>query len=101
RTGPSRAAPEPSALAPARVHAPQTQRLRHFPRESARNTTMNNLLATLPSRAAQLKQLKWVETGAALAALQTGGRIATRFVRRNPAVTAAAVAGAGLLYLAA
>src|SRR5690606_29774249 len=69
--------------------------------ESARNTTMNNLLATLPSRAAQLKQLKWVETGAALAALQTGGRIATRFVRRNPAVAAAAVAGAGLLYLAA
>ena len=62
---------------------------------------MNNLLATLPSRAAQLKQLKWVETGAALAALQTGGRIATRFVRRNPAVAAAAVAGAGLLYLAA
>ena len=59
---------------------------------------MNNLLATLPSRAAQLK---WVETGAALAALQTGGRIATRFVRRNPAVAVAAVAGTGVLLLLA
>ena len=59
---------------------------------------MNNLLATLPSRAAQLK---WVETGAALAALQTGGKIATRFVRRNPAVAVAAVAGTGLLLLLA
>lgn len=76
---------------------------------------MDNPLATLPERALQLagqigsgirdavpsRTLKWVETGAALAAIKTGGRVATRFVRRNPAITAAAVAGAGLLWLTA
>src|SRR3546814_18639244 len=61
-------------------------------------TPMNNLLANLPLRASSLK---WLETGAAVAAIQTGGKVATRFVRRNPAVAVAAVAGAGLLYLAA
>lgn len=45
--------------------------------------------------------IKWVETGAALGALKTGGRVATRFVRRNPLVAAAAAAGAGLLWYAA
>ncbi|WP_066093084.1 hypothetical protein [Xanthomonas massiliensis] len=40
----------------------------------------------------------WVKTGAALGAVKTGGKVATRFVRRNPAVAiAAAVAGAGLI----
>src|SRR5690606_8873656 len=47
------------------------------------------------------KAVKWVETGAALAALKTGSRVATRFVKRNPAIAVAAVAGAGLLWLAA
>ena len=47
------------------------------------------------------KAMQWVETGAAIAALKTGGRVATRFVKRNPAVAVAAVAGAGLLWLAA
>ncbi len=74
---------------------------------------MNNSLATLPERAMHLagqvgsgikdavpgKAMQWVETGAALAALRTGGRVATRLVRRNPAIAAAAVAGAGLLWL--
>ena len=45
--------------------------------------------------------IRWVETGAALAALKTGSRVATRFVRRNPVVLAAAAAGAGLLWYAA
>lgn len=45
--------------------------------------------------------IKWVETGAALGALRTGTRVATTFVRRNPAVAVAAAAGAGLLWYAA
>ena len=47
------------------------------------------------------KALNWVETGAALGAMRTGGRVATRFVRRNPVLAGAAIAGAGLLWLAA
>lgn len=75
---------------------------------------MNNSLATLPERALHLasqvgsgikdavpgKAMQWMETGAALAALKTGGRVATRVVRRNPAIAAAAVVGAGLLWFA-
>ena len=71
---------------------------------------MNTTLATLPERALQLatqvgagikdavpdKAIKWVETGAALGALRTGTRVATRIVRRNPAMAVAAAAGAGL-----
>ena len=74
-----------------------------------------NQLANLPERALHLagqvgdglrgavpdKAIKWVEAGAALAALKTGGRVATRFVKRNPAIAVAAVAGAGLLWFAA
>jgi len=74
-----------------------------------------NQLSNLPERARHLagqvgsglrdavpgRAVQWVETGAALAALKTGGRVATRFVKRNPALAAAAVAGAGLLWLAA
>lgn len=45
--------------------------------------------------------IKWVETGAALAALKTGTRVATRFVKRNPAIAVAAAAGAGLLWYVA
>lgn len=73
------------------------------------NTTLvNSMLSSLPARARRLthgaslsKPLNWVETGAALAAIRTGGKVATRLVRRNPAVAVAAVAGAGLLYLVA
>jgi hypothetical protein len=50
----------------------------------------------VPDRAVQ-----WVETGAALGALKTGTRMATRVARRNPVILAAAVAGAGLLWYAA
>jgi len=44
------------------------------------------------------RAIKWIETGAALGALKTGTRVATKFVRRNPAVAVAAAAGAGLLW---
>lgn len=47
------------------------------------------------------KALQWVETGAALGALRTGGKVATRFARRNPVLAGAAVVGAGLLWYAA
>jgi hypothetical protein len=74
-----------------------------------------NQLANLPERAMHLagqvggglrnavpdRAMKWVETGAALAALKTGGRMATRVVKRHPAIAVAAVAGAGLLWFAA
>lgn len=40
----------------------------------------------------------WIKTGAALGAVKTGGKVATKFARRNPAVTiAAAAVGVGLL----
>ncbi len=55
---------------------------------SVGDTLKNNV----PDRA-----MKWIETGAALGALKTGSRLATKFVRRNPAVAVAAAAGAGLL----
>ena len=45
--------------------------------------------------------MKWVETGAALGAVRTGTRIAGKFVRRNPVLAGAAIAGAGLLWFAA
>ena len=47
------------------------------------------------------KAMQWVETGAALGAMRTGTRIAGKFVRRNPVLAGAAIAGAGLLWLAA
>ena len=52
--------------------------------------------ASLPDKA-----IKWIETGAAIGAMRTGTRVATRFVRRNPAVAVAAAAGAGLIWYAA
>lgn len=56
----------------------------------------DSLRGSVPDRA-----MKWVETGAALGALKAGGKVATRFVRRNPALTVALAAGAGLLLYAA
>ena len=47
------------------------------------------------------KAMQWVETGAALGAIRTGGKVAGKFVRRNPVLAGAAIAGAGLLWLAA
>ena len=72
-------------------------------------------LSNLPGRALQLatqvgdgikdavpnRALKWIETGAALGTLKTGGRIATKLVRRNPVIAVAAAAGAGLIWYAA
>ena len=76
---------------------------------------MNNKLGIAQDRALELigeigsgirkampgKAMNWVETGAALGAMRTGGRVATRVVRRNPVIVGAAIAGAGLLWLAA
>lgn len=56
----------------------------------------SGLRKAVPGRAMQ-----WVETGAALGAIRTGGRVATKLVRRNPVLASAAIAGAGLLWLAA
>lgn len=70
---------------------------------------------TLPGRALELatqvgegiknnvpdRAIKWIETGAALGALKTGTRLATQMARRNPVLTVAAAAGAGLLWYAA
>ncbi|WP_305806343.1 hypothetical protein [Stenotrophomonas sp. YIM B06876] len=40
----------------------------------------------------------WVKTGAALGAIRTGGKVATKLVRRNPAISiVAAAVGVGLL----
>lgn len=47
------------------------------------------------------KTMQWVETGAALGALRTGGRVALKVARRNPVLAGAAIAGAGLLWYAA
>lgn len=47
------------------------------------------------------KAMQWVETGAALGAVRTGTRLATKLVRRNPVLATAAIAGAGLLWYAA
>ncbi len=45
--------------------------------------------------------MRLFETGAAIGAVKTGTRVAGKFVRRNPAIAIAAVAGAGLLLYAA
>ncbi|MEO6137049.1 MAG: hypothetical protein ABIP11_00090 [Luteimonas sp.] len=72
-------------------------------------------MSNLPERALQLatqvgegikdvvpnRAIQWIETGAALSALKTGSRVATRVVRRNPVIAVAAAAGAGLLWYAA
>lgn len=71
-------------------------------------------LTSLPERALELASQvgdnfkhvvphagKWLEAGAKLGVLKNGVRVAGMFVRRNPAVTIAAAAGAGLLWYAA
>ena len=58
-------------------------------------------LGTGIRKAVPRKEMQWVETGAAIGALRTGTRIAGKFVRRNPVLAGAAIAGAGLLWLAA
>lgn len=42
-----------------------------------------------------------LQTGAALGAVKAGGKVAGGFVRRNPVIAVAAVAGAGLVWYAA
>ena len=47
------------------------------------------------------RAMNWVETGAALGAMRTGSKVASKFVRRNPVLAGVAIAGAGLLWFAA
>ena len=56
----------------------------------------DGLRKRVPDKAAQ-----WIETGAAFGALRAGSKVAGKFVRRNPYLVGAAVAGAGLLWRAA
>lgn len=44
---------------------------------------------------------KLLQTGAAMGAVKTGGRVAVKFARRNPVVAAAAALGVGVLAYAA
>lgn len=44
---------------------------------------------------------QWLDAGAKLGVIRSGARVAGTFVKRNPVVVAAAVAGAGLLWYAA
>lgn len=73
-----------------------------------------SMLNSLPERALQLASSvgdnvrhavpaagRWLEAGAKLGVLKSGAKVAGAFVRRNPVITAAAVAGAGLLWYAA
>lgn len=64
--------------------------------------------SSLPERALEMVMQavpqsagKMLQTGVALGALKTGTRVATAMVRRNPAIAAAAAAGAGALWLLA
>lgn len=65
-------------------------------REAMPSHLGDRVRSALPSRAGGL-----LEAGVALGAMKTGGRVATAFVRRNPAIAVAAIAGAGLLWYAA
>ena len=47
------------------------------------------------------RAMQWVETGAVIGAVRTGGKVASKFVRRNPVAITAAIAGAGLIWLVA
>ena len=56
----------------------------------------DSLRQSIPSSAE-----KWLQTGAALGAARMGTKVAGSFVRRNPAIIAASVIGAGLVWVAA
>jgi hypothetical protein len=73
-----------------------------------------NKLGSIPERALELASSvgdnlkhavpaagRWLETGAKLGVLKSGAKVAGTFVRRNPVIAVAAVAGAGLLWYAA
>lgn len=60
------------------------------------SNAVGSLRQHMPSRAGTLLQ-----TGMTLGALKTGARVAGKFARRNPAILAATVAGAGILWYAA
>lgn len=63
------------------------------------STVGDNLRHAVPAVTQHAGQ--WLETGVKLGALKGGAKVAGTFVRRNPVLVAAAVAGAGLLWYAA
>lgn len=92
----------------ARCH--RHDRYRNFPEEPTMSKLDNVQDRTLEligeigqgiRKAVPGRAMQWVETGAALGAIRTGGKVATKLVRRNPVLAGAAIAGAGLLWLAA
>lgn len=111
RRGPGAA--EARAYTPVQRGGAETGAIRHPPSHTER--AMDHMLATLPDRAMRVahqvggslkgavpdRAMDWMQTGAALAALKTGGRFAVGTVRRHPALAATAVAGAGLMWLIA
>lgn len=70
-------------------------------------TTITDRAMDLVSQAgASLKHVgpsatKLLQTGAAMGAVKTGGRVAVKFVRRNPVIAVAAALGVGVLAYAA
>lgn len=70
-------------------------------------TTITDRALDLVSQAGtSLKQVgpgasKLLQTGAAMGVVKTGGRVAVKFVRRNPVVAVAAALGVGVLAYAA
>jgi len=75
---------------------------------------MDTKLIALPERAMELVERwggqamdlvpradKWLETSAKIGVLKSGSKVAMKFVRRNPVLVAATVAGAGALWLIA
>ncbi|PJK07376.1 hypothetical protein CO614_00895 [Lysobacteraceae bacterium NML120232] len=44
--------------------------------------------------------MQWLETGAAIAAVKTGTKVATQFVRRHPVLVAATAVGVGVAWYA-
>ncbi len=52
----------------------------------------------LKSAGGSLRNADWIKTGAAIGAVKTGGKAATKFVRRNPAVAVAAAAVASVAH---
>ena len=72
---------------------------------------MNTKLIALPERAMDLagklggevmdfvpKAGQWLDAGVKIGAVKSGGKVAMKFVRRYPIVTAATVIGAGALW---
>jgi len=87
---------------------------RQHPMPRRRSRPMDTKLIALPERAMELVEKwggqamdlvpradKWLETSAKIGVLKSGSKVAMKFVRRNPVLVAATVAGAGALWFIA